>query len=919
MPDWTEYLRPRLAVLRLSPNRESDIIEELSQHLDLRYEELRAGGATDVEACRVAIEELREPDVLAERMRPLRQAHVPPPLTPGAPEGFLLGSLWQDLRYAVRVLRKQPGFTATAVLTLALGIGANTAIFSVVHAVLLQPLPYENSDQLVRVMENVSAERSITGRPERVSSMYVDEFLEWRTRTTRLSHMGLYLNVVMTLTGQETSVRLRGARVSSSIFPMLGLRATLGRTFVTGEEVRGADAVVLLSHGVWQRFFARDPAIVGRVLTLDGRGYQVVGVMGQDSEFPDAGTEFWIPLVPLDPSVGQVMRAPLIARLKDGASLADAAREANTIATALRGTGAAAPQVGTTPFEVVRVQDQLVAPVRPALLILVVAVGAVLLIACANVANLLLARSLARRREMAIRGALGARKFRLVQQVVTETLGLALIGGTAGLVLAYGGVRVVKTLASVDAPRWLSNANNSLLPRGEAIAIDGSVLGFTFATACVTGLLCALAPVLSIARDNHLEVIKHASASASSGASLLSRHRARSLLVIAQLGLATMLLISAGLLIRSFAELSNVHPGYDPTNVLTFQAVLPRGGTTDFSQSVTFAEQLTGRLERLPRVQAVGFTSILPLSTARWTLSFTIPGVSLNTMPLGERPETRYVSRDYLRAMGVRLVDGRWFTEQDRPGSAKAVLINRALARRFLPQRNPIGAVVSLAGEPWEIVGVVEDVRQGPLDTEPNPQWFVDFRQLPAKAPVVLVSGGVFFTVRTSGDPLPLVSTIRGVIQQIDPRVALDSVYTMDQLVSSSLARPRFYATLLGIFAAVASGLAVVGIYGVLAYAVAQRTREIGIRVALGAQRDDVLGLVLRQAAVLVVIGMGAGLAGAVGMTRYLSGLLFGITPLDAPTYAAVTVTFAAVAMLASYVPARRATKVDPLVALRHE
>ena len=824
----------------------------------------------------------------------------------------------RDVKYAFRMLARNPGFTCVAVLALALGVGANTAIFSVVHAVLLQPLPYKDSDRLVRVIENIPAERSLAGRPERVSSMFLDEFMDWRTRTTRLSHMGLYANAVMSLTGQASSVRLRGARVSPSVFPMLGLQGIIGRTFAPGEEVRGSDAVVILSHGVWQRLFARDPQIIGRMLTLDTRAYQVVGVMGADCEFPDADTDFWLPFVPLDPNVAGVMRAPLIARLKDGASLADAAREVNTIGAALRGATALSPKDGTTQFEIVRVHDQLVAPVRPALLILVAAVGAVLLIACANVANLLLARSLGRRREMAIRGAVGASRLRLAQQVVTETLSLALIGGAAGLVLAYGGVRVVKTLASVDAPRWLG-ASTSLLPREEAIAIDGSVLAFTFAAACLTGLLCALAPVVSIARVSQLEVIKDGSASAASGASLFSRHRGRSLLVIAQLGLATTLLISAGLLIRSFAQLSNVNPGYDPTNVLTFQAALPPGGHADFQQSVTFAEGLTARLEALPHVQAVGFTSVLPLSSARWMLSFTIPGGSPDMMRPGERPETRYVSRDYLRAMGVRLVDGRWFSAQDRQGSANVVLINRALADRFFRDRNPVGSVVSFGNQPWEIVGVVENVRQGPLDTEPNAQWFIDFRQLPANAPIVPVDGGVFFTVRTNGDPLPLVSTIRGVIQQLDSRAALDSVYTMEQLVSSSLARPRFYATLLGIFAVVAGGLAVVGIYGVLAYAVTQRTREIGIRMALGARRAQVLSLVLGQGAVLIVIGSVLGVAGALLVTGYLTTMLFGLTALDPLTFVGMSLLLALVASVASYVPARRATKVDPLIALRHE
>jgi putative ABC transport system permease protein len=858
---------------------------------------------------------------------------------------------WRDVRYALRAFLSQPGFTCVAVLTLALGVGANTAIFSVVHAVLLQPLPYRDADRLVRVVEHVPAALSVTGQPERVASMAIDEFVEWRGRTRTLSHMALYAPMSMTLMegaiGRDQAIRLRGARVSAATFAMLGLRPALGRVFGAAEETRGADAVVLLSAAAWKRHFTADPGIVGRAITLDDRQYSVIGVLGRDGDrlFPERDTEFWAPFVPLDPQTGRMIRAPLIARLADGVSRDAATQEANAIAPVLRGISpssasstvasgttasgtAASSTVEASRFEVIGVQDQLVAPVRGALLVLMMAVGAVLLIACANVANLLLARNVSRQREIAIRGALGAKFGRLARQMLTESLVLAFMGGAAGLALAYGGVRAVKTLVTVEAPRWLASGQGSIgsiLPEVDRIAIDGTVLMFTMAAVCITGVLCGLAPLMHLTGVQPIEAIKEGSAQGASGLSLFSRHRGRSLLVVAQLALATMLLVGAGLLIRSFVKLSQVDAGYDPHNVLTFQIVLPPrrlAASADDPRRQVFAEEMTRRIRALPGVRFAGFTHFMPLSTARWTITFTIPGVPPGAMREGRKPQTRYVSQSYLQAMGVRLTEGRWFSDEDAAGRANVLLVNQALARRFFPDRSPVKTMVSLNGEPWEIVGVVGDVRQGSLDEEAEPQWFIDFRQLPANVPFMPVEGGVFFAVRmerTDSNPLAAVTSIRALAGQLEPHAALDNVFAMDHLVASSLARPRFYAILLGLFASVAAGLAAVGIYGVLAYSVSQRTREIGIRMALGAPRRQVLALVLGQSAVLILAGIFIGIGGALFLTRYLTTMLFGLTPLDAPTFVGVAVAFGAVATIASYVPARRATNVDPLVALRNE
>jgi putative ABC transport system permease protein len=836
--------------------------------------------------------------------------------------------LRQDSRYGVRSLARNPGFAIVALLALGLGVGATTAVFSVVNSVLLQPLPYRSADRLVRLIENVPARESITGQPERVASMATDEFIDWRSRMRTLSHMGMYGAASMTLTENGSAIRLRGARVSPGIFPMLGLQPVMGRLFESGEENRGADSVVIVAHRAWQRHLGSDPSILSRSITLEGRSYSIIGVMGPDALFPDRDTEFWVPFVPLDAQTGRLMRASMIARLADGVTLESAAQEANAIGRPLRPPArpsASADGVTRPRFEVVRVHDQLVAPVRPALRMLMAASAAVLLIACANVANLLLARNTTRRREMAIRGALGAGRIRLARQALTEHLVLALAGWGVGLALAYGGVSLVATLAAAQGPSWLADFdgasfNGNVLPRIDDLGIDGSVLAFSLAAACATALLFGLGPVVHQTRVQYSSAIAEATAAATSGLGLLSRQRRRSVLVVAQFGMATMLLIGAGLLIRSFVKLASVDTGYEPHDVLTFQAVLPPGRIEDPRRPV-FATELTRRLRDLPHVQLAGFTNILPLTTGRFVLTFTIPGVAPEAMTAsgGERPQTRYVSQDYLRAIGVRLVEGRWFGDGDDATGAKVVLVNQALARRFFGNKSPIGTFVTLGSAPWEIIGVVGDVRQGGLDTEAGPQWFIDFRQLTDHVPVGRHAGGVFFAVRTTDDPTAMVSSVRAIARQIESQAALDNVYALDAMVSAALARPRFYAILMGLFASSAAALAAIGIFGVLAYAVAQRTREIGIRMALGAPRRRVLWLVLGQGAALTLTGIVIGIGGAVVLTRYLRTMLFGLTPLDPLTFVGVSLVFAGIAALACYVPARRALAVDPLIALREE
>jgi putative ABC transport system permease protein len=833
-------------------------------------------------------------------------------------------ALSQDLRYAFRQLTKNPAFALAAILTLALGIGANTAVFSVVNAVLVRPLPYKDSDRLVRIVENVPAAYSPSARPLRVAGVRLEEFVVWRMRTQTLSHMAAYIPTMTSLTSRDGMVRLTGMQVSPAIFPMLNAQPVLGRVFASGEERPGANTVVLLSHDAWQKYFAGDAAIITKTVTLDGRSYSVVGVMGPEFQFPDPQIEFWRPLVINDSEKGTSTLVSTVARVKDSVSIAAAAAEANVLARDLRGESASAPPSIPPRFEISSVKDEMVAPVKPALRALVGAVACVLLIACVNVANLLLARNANRRREIAVRGALGAGPGRLIRQLLTESMVLAALGGVVGAALAVGGIRLLTALGTVSHSVFMLaplGDPNVTLPRLAEVRIDGAVLALTITLSVLTGVSCGIAAALPLFRLDLMRVIHEADAT-SSGFVLNRRFRTRGLLVILEIGLAMTLLVSAGLLIRSFGKLSTVKTGYDPANVLTFQVAWPKDRYSVASRT-TLSEELTQRIRALSRVRSAGFTNILPLTGGRMFFPFGIAGVPPQPSSRQERPpQALIVSPDYLLTMGVHLIEGRWFGDHDGPGRPQALLINRTLARRYFPDGNPVGALVmSLGSTPWQIVGVVDDVRENSLDTAPGPQIYIDVRQVPASSErlVAPAFGSVFFTVRTTSDPTSIVSDVRGIVRQLDPQATLDGVTTMEKRVSDAVARPRFHAVVLGVFAAVAVLLVAVGIYGLIAYSVAQCTREIGIRVALGARRADVMRLVVHQGFLVIGVGLACGLAGAAALTRYLNALLFGLTPLDPSTFIGASLMFVFVAALALYVPARRATKLDPLVSLRCE
>jgi predicted permease len=903
------FLRALLSSRRV----EHDMEHEWQFHIDARVEDLMGHGMSRPDAERQARREFGDTLRWKEQTREVRGVR-------------LFDELRQDVTYGTRQMARAPGFTAVAVLTLALGIGATTAIFSVVNAVLLRPLPYDGSERLVRIVELVPASDDTTVPQRRAVGLSLSDLVAFRTEATTFSHVGAYAGATPLVANGGDVARLDMVRTSPALFEMIGVRPLIGRSFEPNDETPGRDDVVILSHALWQRLFGGAPDVLGRPLAIDARSYVVIGVMPPDFQFPDAQTQLWIPYAIGGASLrGRV--APL-ARLADGVSLQAATEQMNTILPRLQTS--ARPPTGETPvFAVEGIQEQIVAPVRPALTVLVGAVGVVLLIACVNVANLLMARTTARHREIAVRLALGAGRGRVLRQLLTESLLLAIVAGVAGVGLAFGGVALLRTFGASLARRDMTV--DVSIPRLDEIGLDWTALAFALAAVVVAGVLSGMAPAFRQSRASHADALRQGGASNDTGFNLLRRHRAQGLLVVAEIAMAMVLLVGAGLLMRSFVKLSSVDPGFDAANVLTFNIYSPRfrspfnpnpPGADEAPRPAIFAETFLSRLKTLPGVTDAGYTEILPLvrfrvgarlrKTPEMPATPPPPPSARGTSP--ESPDIRVMSHEFMAAMGMRIVAGRGFDESDGAGRPLVMLINRALARSGFFGPDPIGErAYAVGSQPWEVIGIVDDVRQYGLDREPDPQIFFDIRQVPSGNP------NVYYAVRTTGPSSALVPAMRGIAMELEPQAILDNVATMEQLVANSISRPRLYTVLLGVFAAVAVTLAVIGIYGAMAYAVTQRTREIGIRVALGAERSRVTGLVLGQSLILIAIGMTVGLAGAAAGTRYLQGMLFGLTPLDAPTFAAMALLFAGVALVAAIIPARRATKVDPLVALRCE
>jgi putative ABC transport system permease protein len=851
-------------------------------------------------------------------------------------------NIWRDFRYGVRSLARNGSFTLAAVITLALGVGVTTAVFSIVNTVLLQPLPYRDSDRLVRIVER-AAPRTTGGPLLRRTSMRWPEMMEWRARTTTLSDLAYTISPPITLMSTaDGSVRLSGTLVSSNLFSMLGAHALLGRALDTRDDAPGSGAIVI-SAGAWQRYFQADPGIIGRTVAiktqgpeagfLNGTPLTIVGVMPREFDYPVPYCDYWAPITAASPVRSWPGSGSVIARLRDSVSTAVATDEANVIGEALRPKPTSGPLSqplprGTRRFEVEPIKEQAVATSRTALTVLAFAVGVVLLIACANVATLLLARGTARQREVAVRLALGASRSRIARQLLTESVILTAVGGGVGVLLAVGGVQVLRSLASPNAQGpFLISFGGTMIPRLNEIAVDRWMLTIAVGLSAFTALVISVLPVLRLSRTDHIQAM---GARGASGAR--SDTRVRNLLVAGQLATATMLLVGAGLLVNSFGRLARVDPGWNASGLLTFYLVAPQEYTTQ--RKAMLIDDLLAELRRTPGVQAAGFTYAGPLlGLIDHFGAFVPPGHTPEEMRgIPDAPQIRSVSHDFLQTMEVRLLAGRWLEPRDDGAAPPVIVVNRSLARRFFGSEDPVGQMVHLDGRmdlpPQQIVGVVDDMRQGRLDQEPAPQFFVDYRQvlaltqarqMPVPAQERLAFGFLSFVVRTDGDPARLMRTVRSLIGRVDSHVGIDAMLPMEQLVASSLTRQRFYAAVMGVFAAIAVLLSAVGVYGVLAYAVGQRTREFGVRTALGARSRDVLAMVLRQGVLLTSVGIGIGLAGAIAVKRSIEGMLYGVTPLDPLTYVAVVALFATVTLIASYVPARRATRIDPMTALRDE
>lgn len=818
----------------------------------------------------------------------------------------------QDVRYTLRILRRNPGYAFVAVATLAIGIGASTAIFSVVNALLIRPLPYPDSDRLVRLVVHVppAPADGQASRQANPSGIDLSTVIELRSATRTLSNTGLLGLSLVTMTGGSETARLQGTRMSPALFRMLGVHAVHGRTFVDADEAADAAPVMVVSHATWLRYFGGAPDAIGRTLLLteslggDAKPvpHVLVGVMPPGFAYPDPQSHFWTPIrAPVD---GTGARGPLIAQLAPGVSPEAAAA---AVAPVVRERMKHLP---TFRYEFVRERDDLVRPVRPALLILSVSVAFVLLIACVNVANLVLARMDARQREIAVRLALGARRGRLIRHLLAESTVLALAGGLSGIALAFGGVVLLRRLGTTLARFDLGI--DLLFPRLHELSIDASVLLFSLVASIAAGVLAGLVPALRHTGAAHL-ALRSASGSDVRGIAGTPDNRTRNTLVVVQMGLAIVLLAGGGLLVQSFVRLSSVDLGYDPSRLLTFQVALPpdRYPVEDVQRN---AEQLADALRSEPGVENVAYARQMPMVALVDTVTF---ARAADDHVFGG--DVRIVSREYLETLRIPVVAGRSFNDGDRAGRVGAILINEAMARTSFRGTNPIGVQLGGArGTRWEIVGIVRDVRQFAFDRAPDPQLFLDARQsLGLGLPVFPV--GVYFLVRTPGDPKAVVPLVSRIARELNRDAGIYNVVTMEDVVANKLSRPRLYAVLLGIFATVAVVLAAVGLYGVMAYSVARRTGEIGVRVALGADRRQVMTLVLRQSLRLTAAGMTIGLAGAAAVTRYLEALLFGLTPLDPSTFVAVAGSFMGMALVASYVPTRRALRIDPVVALRAE
>jgi putative ABC transport system permease protein len=812
----------------------------------------------------------------------------------------IMNTLFKDLRYGVRSLLKHPGFAAIVVVTLAVGIGASSAIFSVVNTVLLRPLPYPQAERIVAIQELTKDGKRVQVTPA--------NFLDWRAQNTVFEQLAAILTRPANLALAEQAERIDLAMTSANFFSVFGTQPEHGRLFISSDEQAGHAPVVVVSHGLWQRRFAGDASLVGKPITLDGVSYTVVGIAPAGFQYPDK-TDVWVPPFKLAPALNERMDVTqvrgfgflsAVALLRPGVSLTQAASEMETITARLRQQY---PDTNNRRFNrVVSLHTHLVGETGPMLWLLFGAVGFVLLIACANVANLLLASAATRQKEMAIRSALGASRLRVVQQLLTESLMLAFAGGVIGLLLALWGVPLMTKLLPQDFPRL-----------GE-IKLDWRVLGFTLAASVFTGILFGLAPALQISKTDVQETLKESGRGASSS----RRHnRMRNLLIVGEVALSVVLLVGAGLLFRSFLQLQAVNLGFASQQVLTLRLSPAGSNYRRDADYISFYSQTMQRISAIPGVEGVGAINTLPLDKGP-TAGFRIEGRPPLTPDKWPGGNYRSVSSDYFRAMNIPVVQGRAFNERDTEGAPLVMIINQALASRDFPNDNPVGKRINLGntdskGQPvwWEIVGVAANIRSLEVREEATPEFYLSSLQD--------TFTNMFVVIRTSVEPTSVAAAVRRAPAEVDKSAAVSDVRTMEHIVNDAVTQPRFNLFLLGLFSGIALLLSAAGIYGVTAYGVTQRTHEFGIRMALGAQVSDVLKMIIRQGMVLISVGIAVGLLASFALTRLLRTLLFGVSVTDPLTFVVITLLLTLVALLACYIPARRATTVDPLVALRYE
>jgi putative ABC transport system permease protein len=814
-----------------------------------------------------------------------------------------MDSLLQDLRYSFRRLLKSPAFSLIVIVTLGLGIGANSAIFSAVNAILLRPLPYPEPGRLVTInhfyprLNDLKAPVSAAG------------FRDYQQRTRSFVSMAVETEWNANLTGVGDPVRLQGSRITGRFFGTMGVPALFGRTVQPGEDSLGRDHIVVLSYGLWQRMFGGQRSVVGSRLSLNGESYDVIGVMPAEfRDFFNRNAEIWAPLSLTAEQLesGRTNEwLNLIARLKPGVTLDQAAQELSALAGQLKQDyqGEYAPTWTLTTEPLSRLAS---GDIRPALLVLLGAVGFVLLIACANVANLLLARAAGRTREIAVRTAVGATRERLVRQLLTESVMLSLAGGLLGLGLAWGGLRALLALKGGN------------LPRADEIGIDGNVMVFTLGISVLTGLLFGLAPALHFSSLDLHGSLKEGTRGATSDG---STHSVRRVLLVAELALALTLLTGAGLLVKSFGRLQNVDPGFDPDNLLTFNLALPATRYPTDTTQIAFFDAVLPQLGQVPGIKAIGATSVLPFGGSWSTSSFEIEGYQPPRDQPGPWGDRREVSPGFFEAMRIPLLQGRTLNEGDRAATRRVAVIDDEFVRRYWPQQNPIGKRITFgppagaadtSSREWiEIVGVVGHTKHEGLAAEPRIQYYLPYRQD--------ARPGLTVVARTSGEPEQYVNALRAAVRGVDPDQPISMVRTMDELLEQSVGQRKLSMLLLTLFSGIALLLASVGIYGVMSYSVAQRAREIGVRIALGAERSDVLRMVLRQGMRLALAGVGLGLIAALVLTRVIASQLYEVRPTDPATFVLVASLLTAVALAANLVPALRATRVDPAVVLRDE